>query len=57
MQECEDFDMDLSTDTTSQPRLVEKPILRSKNAPQTFAESPASQPGDDSQVRWIGRYL
>jgi hypothetical protein len=53
--ECEDFDLDFSTNATSQSRLVEKPILRSENAPQTFAESLASQPGDypDDQVCWI----
>ena len=51
VKECEDldFDLDSSTNTTSQPSLVEEPMLRSHDAARTFAES---QPEDypDLQV-------
>ncbi len=52
VKECEDldFDLDSSTNTTSQPSLVEEPMLRSQDAARAFAES---QPEDypDLQVR------
>ena len=57
VQECEDLDFDLgsSTNTTSQPSLVDEPMLRSRYAGETFAERPGSQSMDypDGQVRWI----
>ena len=57
VKECEDldFDLDSSTNTTSQPSLVEEPMLRSRDAGETFAEKLGSQPMDypDGQVSWI----
>lgn len=45
VKECEDvdFDLDSSTNNTSQPSLVEEPI-KSQDALQTFAKSSGSQP-------------
>ena len=44
MKESEDldFDLDSSTNTTSQPSLVEESILRSKDVKPVFAEYPHS---------------
>lgn len=57
VQECEavDFDLGSSTNTTSQPSLVEEPMQRSRYAGETFAERPGSQSMDypDGQVRWL----
>lgn len=57
VKECEglDFDLDSSTNTTSQPSLVEEPMLRSRDAGEMFAERLGSQPMDypDGQVGWI----
>jgi hypothetical protein len=57
MRECEDldFNLDSSTNTASQPSLVEEPMIRSQDDGRTFAENPASQPADypNGQVCWV----